>query len=241
LRAAFFESFREWPRKSNGLIDFELHMSLFVGMELVDLPTAIIVAAMIIEVSVRINLNKKAVEVLAGAEPLGRTVEGPMNLEVELKALPWPPNEWSPGLGSFLSARPMLIFFVLIIGLAGVLSAVGLIMTVPKLILAVLAIAIGIAFHSGPDRYTLSEYFIQISIKAEIESLSDRQLRLLSLATYQMKSWAFLQLCFAVGLLAGVLIPMDWAANYVLGLSLLMFIILGYVYQIQKGIFAGPT
>jgi hypothetical protein len=216
-------------------------MSLLVGMEIVDLFTAIIVATMILEAYARIQLNKKAGNVLyRGEEELGKTADVPKNIDSDLMGLPTPPNEWSPGLGSFLSTRPMLIFFVLIIVLAGALSSVVLIATAPKLLLAVLALILGMAFHSGPDRYTLFEYFIQFATTSKIESLGDNELGLLSQAKHGMQYWALLQACFAVGLLAGVLMPIDYAASYILGFYLITFLILGHAYQIQKGIFAGP-
>ena len=211
-----------------------------VGMGPVDIFTAIVLVAMIGEAYVRIQSNKRADKVLEEGETLGRILEVPRNIDAELMSMPRPPNEWSPGLGSYLSTRPMLIFFVIIIGLAGVMGTVGLVTTVPKMILAVLAIVLGVAFHSGPNRYTLSEYFIQVATKREIESLSDQELGLLSQARDHMEVWAQLQAAFAVGLLLGLLLPIDLAAPYVLLLTFIIFLVLGFAYDVHKGIFAGP-
>ena len=215
-------------------------MLLMVRMEPVDIFTAIVLVAMIGEAYVRIQSNKRADKVLEQGETLGRILEVPRNIDAELMSMPRPSNEWSPGLGSYLSARPMLIFFVIIIGLAGVMGTVGLVATVPKMILAVLAIVLGVAFHSGPNRYTLFEYFIQVATKREIETLSDQELGLLSQARDHMEVWAQLQAAFAVGLLLGVLLPIDLAAPYVLLLTFIIFLMLGFAYDIHKGIFAGP-
>ncbi len=211
-----------------------------VRMEPVDIFTAIVLVAMVGEAYVRVQSNKRADMVLEQGETIGRILEVPRNIDAELMSMPRPPNEWRPGLGAFLSGRPMLIFFLIIIGLAGVMGTVGLVATVPKMILAVLAIVLGVAFHSGPNRYTLFEYYIQVATKREIESLSDQELGLLSEARNHMEVWAQLQAAFAVGLLLGVLLPIDWAAVYVLLLTFIIFVMLGRAYDIHKGIFAGP-
>ncbi|MHA2066164.1 MAG: hypothetical protein ACXABY_17470 [Candidatus Thorarchaeota archaeon] len=210
-------------------------------MEPVDIFTIIILVAMFSEAYVRDRRNRKADALLKESESLGRTPEVPKEIDVELMSVPRPPNEWSPGLEAYLNARPMLIFFVIIIGLTIVLGSIGLVATVPKMMIAVLAIVLVTAFHSGPDRYTMYEYFLQISVSAELGSLNNRELGLLSHAKAHFEGWVNLQIVFALGLLVGVLLPTDFAALYVLALSLIIFLVLGYAYEIQKGIFAGPV
>lgn len=106
--------------------------------------------------------------------------------------------------------------------------------------LALLAIVLVLVFHSGPDRYTLLEHFIQITVKAEIDTLSSSELGILSHGNAQFRSWTILEAVFALGLLVGVLMPMDLAAIYILPFILSIFLVLGEAYLIQKGIFAGP-
>jgi len=169
-----------------------------------------------------------------------KTPEFPKDIQVELMSVPAPPNEWSPGLGSYLNARPMLIFFVIIIGGAVVLTSIGLVATVPKMILAVLAVVLVVALHSGPDLYTLVEHFLQTVAQTEVGSLSDNQIALLPHAKAHFESWILLQILFSLGLLVGVLLPINLLAYYVVTLALIVFLALGYVYQIERGIFASP-
>ncbi|MFW9889001.1 MAG: hypothetical protein ACFFER_12510 [Candidatus Thorarchaeota archaeon] len=213
---------------------------ILVRMEPIDAFTIIVVLAMFGEAYSRNRLNKRVDFMLKDSELQGRTPEFPRDIQVELMSVPTPPDEWSPGLGAYLNARPMLIFFVIIMGWAGLLTLIGLVATVPKMILAILAVVLVVALHSGPDLYTLIEYFLQIAAEAEIDFLSDRQLGLLSRAKTHFEGWVLLQVFLSTGLLVGVLLPIDLAALYVLVLTIIIFLALGCSYQIQRGIFARP-
>ena len=213
---------------------------ILVRMEPIDAFTIIVVLAMFGEAYSRNRLNNRVDAILKDSELQGRTREFPKEIQVELMSVPTPPDEWSPGLGAYLNARPMLIFFVIIMGWAGFLTLIGLVATVPKMILAILAVVLVVALHSGPDFYTLIEYFLQIAAETESDFLSDHQLGLLSRAKDHFEAWILLQLLFSIGLLVGVLLPTEPAAYYLLAFSFIIFVVLGNVYQIERGIFAGP-
>ena len=211
-----------------------------VRMEPVDIFTIAIVIAMFGEAYSRNRLNRKVGYMLKESESERRSLEVPKDIKAELMNIPRPPDEWSPGLGAYLNARPMLIFFAIIIGGALLLTLIGLVVTAPKTILAVLAVILVLALHSGPDFYTLIEYFLQCAAEIEVGFLSDGELGLLSHAKTHFESWILLQVLLTIGLLVGVLLPFDLLANYVITLSLIIFLVLGCAYQIQRGIFAGP-
>ncbi|MFX1272904.1 MAG: hypothetical protein ACFFAX_14545 [Promethearchaeota archaeon] len=211
-----------------------------VRMELVDAFTIVVIVAMFAEAYKRNQLNRKIDSMLDEANIQVKMPEFPKDIHVELMSVPTPPSEWSPGLGSYLNTRPMLIFFVIIIGGAALLTSIGLVATVPKMILAVLAVVLIVALHSGPDLYTLVEHFLQVVAQTEIGSLKANQIELLPHAKAHFKSWILLQVLFSLGLLVGVLLPIDLVGYYVLMLALIMFLALGSVYHIERGIFATP-
>lgn len=101
-------------------------------IEPVDIFTVIVLVAMFGESYFRQRLNRKADIMLKESESLGRTPKIPRDIQVELMGVSRPSTEWSPGLGAYLNARPMLIFFVIVIGLTVILGTIGFIATVPR-------------------------------------------------------------------------------------------------------------
>lgn len=209
-------------------------------MEPADIFTVVVLVAMLGEAYSRRELNRRADLVIKQAIASGGTPEPPRDIGVELLGMSRPPDKWNPGLGSFLNARPMLVFMIIVIILAAFLGSVGLVATVPKAILLVLAFVLAAALHSGPDRYTLFEYYLHLNTEADGVKLSNRDLGILSYVKSHFEGWVLLQAIFAVGLFVGVILPLQIAAVYVLLLALAMFVTLGCAYEVQKGIFAGP-
>ncbi|MFW9944845.1 MAG: hypothetical protein ACFFB7_07595, partial [Candidatus Sifarchaeia archaeon] len=117
---------------------------------------------------------------------------------------------------------------------------VGLVATVPKAILLVLAFVLAAAFHSGPDRYTLFEYYLHLNSGIDGAELNNRDLGILSYVKSHFERWVLLEAIFAVGLFVGVILPIQFAAAYVILFILTVFAVLGCAYEVQKGIFAGP-
>ncbi len=209
-------------------------------MEPADIFTIVVIVVMLGEAYSRRQLNRRADSMINQAIASGGTPEPSKDIGVELHAMPRPPDKWSPGLGSFLNARPMLVFMVILVGLTTILGSVGLVATVPKAILLVLAFVLASAFHSGPDRYTLFEYYLHSRTGIEATVLNNRDLGILTHVKSRFEIWVLMQAVFAVGLFVGVILPLQLAAGYVLLLVLVIFVTLGYAYDVQKGIFAGP-
>jgi hypothetical protein len=210
-------------------------------MEPADIFTVVILVVMLGEAYSRRELTHRSGLVIELAIASGGTPQPPTNIETELLGMPRPPDRWSPGLGSYLNARPMLVFMLIVLVLTAFLGSVGLVATVPKAILLALAFVLAIAFHSGPDRYTLFEYYLHLKSGIDGAGLDNRDLGIITHVKSQFEFWVLLQAIFAIGLYVGVILPLQIAAAYVILFVLIVFVVLGCAYEVEKGIFAGPA
>lgn len=144
---------------------------------------------------------------------------------------------WSPGIGAYLSERPILIAVIVAIILALFGESVGLMIGYSKVTFVFLAGIFAIAFHSGPDKISIEEHYLQKITKEDQNNLNGHDKEYIRKATSEFRERSFMQCLFGLCFLAAALLPADLFVIDTVFVLIIGFLYLGSKYSIQKGIF----
>lgn len=145
--------------------------------------------------------------------------------------------KWSPGVGAAINNNPFIIFILVIITLAVFGAVLAYVSSYPKLSLLIISIVFSLALHSGPDKISNEERYLQVIAVQDPDKLNGHDLRILTTNIKEYRSWPQFQLMFGI-LFASAIIWPEWFFFYGLGFILIAgFCFLGSKYSIQKGVF----
>jgi hypothetical protein len=193
---------------------------------------------MVIEAARRLNLIARVNRLRR--KIVNKSEEGIQDNSVSYKIL-WNPmddTKWKPGIGAAINNQPFILFLLIIL----VLTLLGAIMTliadyttVPFLLMT---IAFSLAFHSGPDKISISEWYLQIIEHQDPSKLNGHDLKILTKNVNEYSSWPRVQLIFGLLFAMTIFIPNSFIFLDALFILLVGMVYLGSQYSITKGIFS---
>lgn len=206
-------------------------------MEYVDFLVLGVGCLIIFEAARRLRMISLANKV--GTNISNRKEEGIQDNCLSYKILTRPSEgaKWSPGVGAAINNNPFIIFILVIITL-GVLGAVlALVSSYPKLSFLITSIVFSLALHSGPDKISNEERYLQIIAVQDPNVLNGHDFRILTKSINEYRSWPQFQLMIGILFASSILWP-EWFLFYGFGFILIAgFCYLGSKYSIQKGVF----
>ena len=206
-------------------------------MEYVDFLVVAVGCIIVIEAARRLNLISLATKVLKNIS--NKTEEGIQDNCISYKIMTRPSEgaKWSPGIGAAINDKPFIIFMLIILTL-GVFGAVlAYVSSYPKVVFLITAVVFALALHSGPDKISNMERYLQIIAVQDTSKLNGHDLRILTTNIKEYRSWPWFQLMIGLVFVSSIFWP-DWFLFIGFGFLLLTgFCFLGNKYSIQKGVF----
>ncbi len=206
-------------------------------MEYIDWVTLGIGCLIIFEAARRLNLIRVTSELRGKIS--NREAEGIPDNCISYKILTSPSEDskWSPGIGAAIDNRPFAIFLIILLILAGFETLIMYVASYEHVGLFVVAFVFALVLHSGPDKISNAERYLQTIITQDTSKLNGHDYKYLVASINVYVSWPYAQLIFGVAF-ATAYIWIQALMFYGLLLILLAgFCFLGSKYSIQKGIF----
>ena len=146
-------------------------------------------------------------------------------------------SSWSPGIGSYLNDRPILLALAVVVVLALLGQAIGLAIVYSKLAIVFLGGIFAIALHSGPDRINIEEYYIQNIVNEDPTELNGYDQKYMNTSISEFRGWSMMQGFFGGCILIAAFLPPWLLLADSLLIVILGLVYLGSKYSIQKGVF----
>jgi hypothetical protein len=206
-------------------------------MEYVDFLVVAVGCIIFFEAVRRLNLISSATKVVESIS--NKTEEGIQDNCLSYKILTRPSegSKWSPGIGAAINDRPFIIFMLVILAL-GVFGAVlAYVSSYPKIAFLIISVVFALALHSGPDKISNMERYLQIIAVQNPDELNGHDLGILTYNIKEYRSWPRFQSMFGLVFASSIFWP-EWFFFIGFGFILLTgFCFLGNKYSIQKGVF----
>ncbi|TFH08991.1 MAG: hypothetical protein E4H14_05345 [Candidatus Thorarchaeota archaeon] len=210
-------------------------------MEYVDFLVAAVGCIIIFEAARRLRLISSAIKF--GENITNKAEEGIQDNCSSYKILTSPSegSKWSPGIGAAINDRPFIIFLLVILALGVFGGVLAYVSSYPKAAFLIIAIVFALALHSGPDKISNMERYLQVFTVQDPVEMNGHDLRILTYNIKEYRSWPWFQLMFGLVFVSSTIWP-DWFFFIGFGFILLTgFCFLGSKYSIQKGVFGSET
>ncbi|MBN2228067.1 MAG: hypothetical protein JW779_00625 [Candidatus Thorarchaeota archaeon] len=134
------------------------------------------------------------------ARILNKNEEGIPDNCVSYKILVSPSEgaKWSPGIGAAIGNRPFALFLLISLSLSIFGALVTYVVSYANVGFFVVAFVFSLALHSGPDKISNSERYLQIIVAQDPSRMNGHDLKFLTRNIKEYRSWPRAQAIFGL-------------------------------------------